>query len=252
MTKYIVFGDAHATPGVSNERADWLANLLIDQKPDVVVNLGDGIDFGSLSSYDKGKRSAIGRSYTADVNSHLDFQQRSWDPVKARKKKMPHRVFIEGNHEHRLERALDISPEYAGAISFDHLKLDNYYDEIVRYDGGTPGVISLDGILFSHFFITGVSGRPIGGERPAHMLLDKTGESCIAGHLHTYDHAVRININGRARNGLINGTYSNHIPEWAGNIGHLWRSGLSILNNVSNGDYDLEWWSLNRIEEIYG
>lgn len=252
MKKYLIVGDIHSCPEVPNDRADWLANMIIDQRPDVVVNLGDALDLASLSSYDKGKRSSIGRSYRADLECHLDFQERMWQPVKARKKKMPERVFLEGNHEYRLERALDLSPEYVGAIGFDDFRLDDYYDQIVRYEGGTPGVIELDNILFSHYFVTGVSGRPISGERPAHMLLDKTGQSCIAGHIHTLDYAVRQNINGRVRSGLINGTYSDHIPGWAGVIGHLWRPGLSVLHNVEDGNFDFEWWSLNRVRETYG
>jgi hypothetical protein len=247
-----VVGDIHSAPGEDNTRADWLANMIIDQKPDVVMNLGDTVDFASLSSYDKGKRSTIGRNYRNDIESHLDFQTRMWEPVKARKKKMPETYFLEGNHEQRVSRALDLSPEYDGAISFDHLRLGDYYDKIVRYEGSTPGSIELDGILFGHFFITGVSGRPIGGERPAHMLLDKIGQSCVAGHIHTFDFAVRASVNGRVRQGLINGTYNDAIPQWAGSIGHLWRPGLSILHNVEDGSFDLEWWSLNRMEQVYG
>lgn len=244
--------DIHATPEADNKRADWLAQLIIDVKPDVVVNLGDAADMASLSSYDKGKRSFQGRSYRADINSHLDFQQRMWEPVKARKKKMPHRVVLEGNHEHRIERALDLSPELAGTLGFNDFDFDSYYDEVIRYDGGTPGVIELDGILFAHYFITGVSGRPIGGERPAHMLLDKTGTSCIAGHLHTFDYAVRQNAVGTVRSGLIAGCYHSHDPSWAGNISHLWRRGLVILRNVEAGDYDIEFVSLKSLEREYG
>jgi hypothetical protein len=226
--------------------------LIIDVKPDVVVNIGDAADMPSLSSYDKGKRAFQGRSYKADINAHLDFQSRIWDPVRARKKKLPYRVVLEGNHEHRIERALDLSPELAGTIGFDDYGFSDYYDAVVRYDGGTPGTIELDGILFAHYFITGVSGRPIGGERPAHMLLDKTGTSCIAGHIHTFDYATRTNIAGHVRNGLIVGCYQDYDNDWAGNIAHLWRRGVVVLKNVENGDYDVNWISLKSLEKEYG
>jgi hypothetical protein len=244
--------DSHSHPDHHNKRADYLAQLIIDERPDVVVHLGDAADMPSLSSYDKGKRSFQGRSYRADINTHLEFQSRMWDPVRARKKKLPHRVVLEGNHEHRVERALDLSPELTGTIGFRDFDFDAYYDDVVRYDGGTPGVIELDGILFAHYFITGVSGRPIGGERPAHMLLDKTGTSCIAGHLHTFDYAVRQNINGRVRSGLIAGCYQDYDSDWAGNISHLWRRGVAVLDNVENGDYDLTWVSIKALERAYG
>ena len=252
MKSYIVIPDQHAHPDHNNDRADWLSQLILDVKPDVVVNLGDAADMASLSSYDKGKRAFHGRSYKKDIESHLDFQERMWGPVKARKKKMPLTVVLEGNHEHRIERALDLSPELAGTIGFRDYDFDSYYDEVVRYDGGTPGIIELDGILFAHYFITGVSGRPISGDRAGSMLLDKIGASAIAGHLHTFDYATRTNINGRARNGLIAGCYQDYNPEWAGNIGNLWRSGVVVLHNVEDGNFDIEWVSIKRMKETYG
>lgn len=250
--KFLIIPDQHSHPDFNNDRADYLANLIIDTRPDVVVNLGDAADMPSLSSYDKGKRDFHGRSYRNDINAHLDFQSRMWEPVRARKKKLPYRVVLEGNHEHRIERALDLSPELTGTIGFNDYQFSEYYDDVVRYNGSTPGVIELDGILFAHYFITGVSGRPIGGERPAHMLLDKTGTSCVAGHLHTFDYATRTNINGHVRNGLIAGCYQDYDAPWAGAINHLWRSGVCILNNVENGDYDLQWISLKALKEEYG
>lgn len=249
---YLIIPDQHSHPEYHNDRADYLSRLIIDVAPDVVINMGDAADMASLSTYDKGKRDFHGRSYRADIDSHLDFQSRLWDPVKARKKRMPHRVILEGNHEHRIERALDLSPELVGTIGFQDYKFNEYYNEVVRYQGATPGVYERDGILFAHYFITGVSGRPIGGERPAHMLLDKTGTSCVAAHIHTFDYATRTNINGQVRNGLIAGVYQDYDSPWAGNINHLWRSGVCILRNVNNGDYDLQWISLKSLKAEYG
>lgn len=248
---YIVIGDQHAHPNYSNERADWLSKLIIDVKPDVVVNIGDAADMSSLSSYDKGKRDFQGRSYKKDIDSHLDFQERVWEPVRARKKKMPHTVVLEGNHEHRVERALDLSPELTGTIGFADYRFGDYYDDVIRYEGSTPGVVELDGILFAHYFITGVSGRPIGGERPAHMLIDKTGTSCIAGHLHTLDYATRTNVAGRTRNGLVVGCYQDYNSPWAGEINKIWRPGIAILRNVEDGNFDFQWVSLNAMRKEY-
>lgn len=243
--------DIHADPNFNNDRADLLAKLTIDLRPDVVINLGDSADMSSLSSYDKGTRSFQGRSYKKDIDAHLDFQERWWLPVKRMKKKLPYRVVLEGNHERRVERALDLSPELAGTIDFKDFDYDTYYDTIVRYDGGTPGIIELDNILFAHYFITGVSGRPVSGERPASMMMAKNNCSSIAGHQHTFDYVTRTNINGETINCLIAGCFHSHIPQWAGNIGKLWRPGVAILRNVENGDFDLQWVSLKALEKEY-
>lgn len=243
--------DQHAVPYHNNDRADWLSRLIIDVAPDVVINMGDAADMESLSSYDKGKRSFHGKSYKKDLEAHLEFQERVWEPVRARKKKLPYRVVLEGNHENRIERALDLSPEMQGVIGFDDFQFNEYYNEVIRYDGGLPGIYTRDGILFAHFFPTGVSGRPIGGERPAHMLLSKNGKSSIAAHSHTIDFATRRTVADEYQNGLVVGCYQDYVNPWAGPIGKFWQAGIPILRNVENGRFDFQWISIEALKAEY-
>lgn len=252
MSTYIILPDQHAVPYFNNDRADWAAKLIIDIRPDVVINMGDAADMESLSSYDKGKRSFHGKSYKKDIEAHLDFQERLWGPVKATKKKLPHRVILEGNHENRIERALDLSPELQGTMGFEDYEFHRYYDEVVRYDGGLPGIYKRDNILFAHFFPTGVSGRPIGGERPAHMLLAKNGMSTIAAHSHTLDFATRRTVADEYLNGLVVGCYQDYINPWAGPIGKFWQAGIPVLRNVYEGNYDFQWISIEALRKEYG
>lgn len=244
--------DQHAHYEHNNDRADYLAKLIIDIKPDIVLNGGDAADMPSLSSYDKGKRAFAGKSYKADIEAHLDFQERLWAPVRATKKKMPYRVVLEGNHEHRIERALDLSPELAGTIGFNDYDFSSYYHDVVRYEGDTPGVYDLEGILFAHYFITGVSGRPIGGERPGHMLIAKNGTSCVAFHSHTLDFATRKTVKGNVMNGLVAGCYQDYINDWAGNVGKLWRAGVAVLTDVEAGNFDFQWIGIDALKKAYG
>jgi hypothetical protein len=252
MSKTIlVLPDSHAHYQHNNDRADWLSKLVIDLKPDIFVNLGDQFDMPSLSSYDKGKRSFHGKSYKKDIEAGLEFHDRLWGPVRATKKKMPHRIFLEGNHEARIERALDLSPELQGTIGFQDYALDDYYHEVVRYNGQLPGITKIEGILFAHFFPTGVSGRPVGGISPARMLGMKNKTSCVAGHIHTFDFFSERNIDGRTINCLVAGCYQDYINDWSGPIGEFWRPGVAILRGVENGNFDLEWISIERIKAAY-
>ena len=66
---HLVIGDAHAKPGVSNDRFEWLGKLVIRVRPDVVINMGDWADMASLCLYDKGKRSYEGRRYLEDIEA---------------------------------------------------------------------------------------------------------------------------------------------------------------------------------------
>src|SRR5665213_2283416 len=129
MKTYLIVPDQHAHPEHDNDRADYVGKLIDDLRPDVVVNMGDTFDMPSLSSYDKGKRDFQGRSYANDIASGCEFNDRMWGPLRRKKKRLPRRVFLVGNHEQRIDRALDLSPELVGTIGYRDLDLDRDYDD---------------------------------------------------------------------------------------------------------------------------
>lgn len=252
MTTHIVIPDPHAHPDFNNERADWLGKLILDIKPDTVINLGDCADMASLSTYDKGKRAFAGRSYRADINAHLDFQERMWHPIKKAKRKLPYSVVFEGNHEHRIEKALDLSPELSGTIGFDDFRFQDYYDDVVRYEGGTPGIREVDGIAYAHYFISGIMGRPLGGVKPAYAISLANGISSTCGHIHTLDYSVRTLVSGRKINCLVAGVFQDYDSPWAGKINPLWWRGVIVKRNVENGLYDPQFISMEALRKEYG
>jgi hypothetical protein len=215
--------------------------------------MGDQWDMPSLSSYDKGLRSFQGRTYSADIASGLEFSDRLWSPVRKTKKKLPLRVYLEGNHEHRIVKALDLSPELVGTISLRDLDLSSNYDIVVPYTGkSTPGVIELDGIYFAHYMVSGVQGRPLSSEHSGHALITKTGTSCIVAHSHLLDYCVRTRPNGDKYMGLASGCFVDYPMDWPGETQKMWNVGVCVLHNVERGAYDLEWISLKRLEREYG
>lgn len=205
----------------------------------------------SLSAYDRGKKSFQGRTYQADINSHLDFQERTWNRVRRRKKSLPYRVFCIGNHEERIHRAINLQPELEGAIGYGDLNLSEWYDTIVDYEGNTPGVISIDGVAYAHYHVSGVMGRPIGGEHPAHSLVRQQLGTCVAGHLHTSNWVNRQSVDGRRIHGLLTGCYLDYTPDWAGKVADLWWRGVVILHNVRDGDFSPQFISLDMIKKEY-
>lgn len=253
MTKiHVVIPDAHAHYKHHNKRADYVGRFIADIKPDTVIDIGDSADFPSLSSYDKGKRSFHGRTYAADVASYLDFQDRLWSATKRAKRKLPLRVRLIGNHEQRIDRALELQPELDGAIGYADLELERYYDIVVPYNGGSPGVIELDGIHYAHYFTSGVLGKPVSGEHPAHSLLQKKFQSCTQGHNHTFDYKRKTKADGTKINGLIAGCLIDYNTDWAGEPEKLWDRGVAVKTDVENGDYSLTWVSLATLKRKYG
>lgn len=206
----------------------------------------------SLSSFDKGTRSAMGRTYRADVDAGLDFNTRLWDEVKATKRKLPRRVFIEGNHEYRIKKAINYQPELEGAISFNDLQLSRFYDDVVEYNGRSPGVIEIDQINYSHFFISGVMGKPIGGTHAAYSILQKCHSSCTAGDLHLLSYDVQTGANGRRIQGLVAGCGMDYDAPWAGEANRLWWRGVVVKRDVENGCYNPQFVSMEALRKEYG
>ena len=249
---HLLIPDAHAQKGDKNDRAIWLGRLICDLKPDTVVDLGDSADMPSLCSYDKGTKSFEGRRYKDDINAYLDFQDKLWSTVRSSKKRLPkNRVRIIGNHEQRIERAINIQPTLEGVIGYSDLQLDRYYTNVVGYVGGTPGTIELDGILYAHYLTSGVAGRPISGEHLAYTLLTKKFQSCTVGHNHTLDYCIRTNGRGEKIMGLCAGVFNERHMTWAGEMNKMWTRGVAIKRNVYNGVYDLEWVSYDRLRKEY-
>lgn len=249
---HLVLPDLHAHPDHNNDRADWMGKLILDLKPDVVINIGDMFDMPSMAEYDKGKKSFWGRTYKKDINAGLDFDERLWDPVRRAKKKRPYAIFNEGNHEFRLKKAINLQPELEGTISFKDFDLDRNYDEVIEYAGNTPGIVEVDGIHYAHYFVSGVMGRPVGGEHPAYSLLTKEFVSCTCGHIHTTDYAVRTTVGGKRIMGLVAGVGQDYDSGWAGEVNKLWWRGVIIKRNVQDGSYDPEWVSMDRLKREYG
>lgn len=249
---HLIVPDSHAHPDHNNDRADWLGQLIADIKPDVLVHIGDAADMASLSLYDKGKRSFQGRNYKADINSHLEFQERMFAPIKRLKRKLPYSLFFIGNHEHRISRAIDLSPELDGAISLKDLQLKDYYDEVIDYDGSTPGVRTIDGVAYAHYFVGGIAGRPLGGIHAGYAIATKKFSSATCGHSHLFDTSVHVNLAGKSVIGTVVGCYQDYTNDWAGEVGKLWNRGVVVKRHVEDGGYDLQWIGLNSLKKEYG
>lgn len=249
---HLVIPDCHAHYLVSNRRANWLSSLISELKPDVVVNLGDTWDMPSMSNYDKGKASFIGRTYKQDLVAGLDFNERLWYQLRKQKRKMPYRVFLEGNHEYRLKKAIDIQPELNGIISFKDFDLSRHYDDIVEYDGNFPGIINVDGINYAHYFTSGNMGYAISGLHQAFNMISKLGATATAGHSHILDFKMKQNLNGTVNLGLSAGVYMAESSDWAGQSERDWWRGVVIKRQVEDGYYEPEFVSINTLRRLYG
>jgi len=245
---HLVIPDSHAHPQYNNNRYDLLGKLVAELKPDVIVDVGDWWDMPSLCTYDKGKRGFENNRYHKDIAAGVEAQDRLLNPLRKLKRKTPRKIRCLGNHEHRINRVLDLDPILDGTISTRDFQSKEYgFEEYPFLE-----IVEVDGIQYSHYFASGVMGRPIGGVNLGASILSKQFQSATQGHTHMFDHAVRVRGDGRRVHGLSCGVFQDYVPDFAKASARYWSSGVVIKRGVSNGDYDIEWVSMRRLKEIYG
>ena len=86
----------------------------------------------------------------------------------------PRMVMLLGNHCNRIDRAVNNNPTLEGLISTKDLNYEQDWEVHQFLD-----VVVIDGIAYSHYFTTGVLGRPA---TSAAAQLAKKHMSCVAGH----------------------------------------------------------------------
>lgn len=239
--KIMVIPDTQVKPGVPTNHLTAAGRAMLRYRPDIVVHLGDHWDMESVSTYS----SAIeveGKRIIKDIKAGNDALDVLMEPLHTHNQKMreqkgkqykPRLVMLRGNHENRLNRYVANHPAVEGVISQDMFNDTDHGFEVVPF----LDVISIQGILFSHYFYQQNSGRPYGGT--AHTKLKNVGASFIMGHQQGKDLAERKLADGTAQRGLVVGSFYQHSEGYRGPQGHESWHGIVMLNNCKNGTYDL-------------
>lgn len=253
MTRHLVIPDCQVRPGDDTTFLTAIGNYIVDKQPEVLVNLGDFADMPSLSSWDVGKKSFEGRRYVSDVAATKQAMSALLTPInnfndKARKngKKLykPRMELLLGNHEHRIDRAVNGDAKLEGVLSVSDLQ----YREAGWNVSPFLNVVVVDGIAYSHYFVTGVAGRPASS---ATAQFRKTNMSCIAGH----QQGLQIHTGGRADGArltsIIAGSCYEHDEGYLGPQGNKHWRGFLVLHEVKDGEFDLMPVSLEYVKRKY-
>jgi hypothetical protein len=241
-------------PDVPLEHLTWAGKWASEKKPDCIVCLGDFADMESLSSYDIGKKSFEGRRYTKDIEVAKDAMSMFLEPIRQEQKRLirnkerqwnPRLVLTCGNHENRINRAIENDAKLEGLISVSDLKYESFGWEVNPF----LEVIVIDGVAFSHYFISGVLGRPVGSAR---MLLTKHHMSCVAGHMQGKDLAYSRTANGKSLTGIIAGSFYQHDEQYLNAQTNIHWRGIFQLNDVCDGEFDELPLSMSYLRRKYG
>lgn len=230
--KIAVVADTQCKSGVDLSYMRAIGNCLADKKPDVIVHIGDAIDFPSLSSYDKGKLSFEGRRLKEDIKAGIYGLYSMLDPVyKAISDDpsySPRLVFCIGNHEDRFDRLARDMPELEGFVGVETLGLEKMGWEVYPYL--QPCVI--EDINFVHYLANPFTGKPYGGS--ALSQLKNVGASFVVGHKQVLDVAMLPTLDGKMRIGIINGAAYDFHESYKGIWNNHFR-GITMLHEVKDG-----------------
>lgn len=252
MSKTIlVIPDTQVKPGIDFNYLNHIGQYIADKEPDVIVHLGDHWDMPSLSSFDFGKRQYEGRRYLNDIEAGnfgmdtllnpmriMNFRRR----VNAKKQYRPEMHFLLGNHEERIQRAVNSDAKLEGLIGYKDLALEDWKVHPFLK------VLEVEGVAFSHYFTTGVAGRPAS---TANAMLNKKHQSCIAGHQQGRQVATAYKANGEPITAIIAGSAYPHEEEYLGAQGNKHWRGIVVLHEVENGSFDEMFVSLKYLEKKY-
>lgn len=252
--RYFLVPDVQIKPGHDLSHIDWAAQAIVDYRPDVIVVLGDWWDMHSLSTYETpGSKSMEGINVKADVDIGNEAFERLVAPMNRemmrrieghRKRWEPECHFLTGNHEQRIQKAIDREPKWAGVISLDMLKTPGFQ----RHDFLT--IVELDGIKFCHFFPNPYTGKAIGGT--IINRLNHIGASFVQGHQQGFLYASK-QFPDHVKHGLVAGRfYQEHESYRSSDVQKAEWSGCVVLNEVRNGSYDLMPLSMDYLRRTYG
>ncbi len=254
MTKHLVISDVQAKAGVDFQYLNYIGRYIMEKRPDVIVCIGDWADMPSLSSYDEGKKSFEGRRYNTDITAARSAMDALMEPMytynhsQRRKKKAPYKprlVMTLGNHEHRIIRAINDDPKLDGVLSIDDLGYGEYGWEVHPF----LEVVIIDGVAYSHYFVTGVAGRPAG---TAAAQLRKTNMSCFAGHQQGKQIAYASRADGSTITSIISGSCYEHDEDYMGPQSNRHWRGFWVFHDVRDGTFDEMPVSLDYLKAKYG
>ena len=231
----LIIGDPHAHPDYDNSRFTTLGKFIAREKPQIIVCIGDMADMPSLSSYDRGTKGFEGRRYKKDVSAVIDAQKKLFTPINRVRGYKPKLHMCMGNHEDRIVRAVNTTPELDGAIGLHDLKYEDFGWKVTPFKRS----VVIQGISFSHYFTSGVAGRPISSVHIGHALVTKLHCSAVQGHSHLFNHSEQTRPDGQKIFGLSVGCFSHpkYTESWCQDTEYQWWRGVIILEGLDGEGY---------------
>lgn len=234
--KEISKGTALIIPDVHWPYADQRAyNLMLKVAQDVpdlreIVILGDWADFYAINSHGKHPK------YTQTLVEEISVAREKLEELVIMFPKAK-RVFIEGNHEHRLARYIyNNAPDLFGIIDVPTiLSLNTLGFEFIKYGPNQKYKVMGSNLYARH--------EPIGGgTHAANSTVDKAGCSMIFGHIHRIQQYRKVFIDGNDHLAASVGWLGDKNSEVMGYLKNhaQWQLGWGFVTVLNDGKFFLD------------
>ena len=227
--------DKQVKPGDPIDHIEWAARYVAEKLPEVIVDAGDWFDMPSLSSWDRGKKSAEGRRYKDDIhagNVALDLFERTLKRYTPRSYK-PRKVVTLGNHEDRIARAVEEDARLDGQLSLDDLHFKKHGWEVHPF----LQPVIIHGVSYQHFTPLNANGSVTNARNGAPSALAqgrRLMRSAVSGHRQGLDIAL-IPTPEKMLCSVIAGSYYVHSESYLSPVGNAHWRGIVVCNDVRDG-----------------
>lgn len=244
-------GDLHDAPDVPSARFKWLGRYVAEIQPDIFYDIGDSITLNSCAAMVPNETVAgkLKPSFMEDMASAHE----AWNvfdaecPVDGG----PERRKTRGNHEHRLYKFEDRTPEVAGMMQFEYQRvLDRHGFTETEY-----GEISFcGGVGFVHVPLN-IMGRPYGGKNVEPRVANDALFDIVFGHSHRKNHFRSAKIGNNQHINVVNlgcGLPEGYVEDYAKMATTGWWWGTHKLTIQDGHIQSVEAVTMKELERRYG
>lgn len=192
VRRVVGIGDLHIAPDMPLDHMTWIGRYVAKTQPANVIQIGDFHDFESCEFH-----SAPGSGSQKRRPAFIEDIEAGEEALHLYHKEVgvgefPHDITY-GNHEYRVERFEELSPNLAGTLTPQRDQL------FARYRWRTTPYkhwLFMEGVGFTHCCMS-IMGKPIGGRYPENTMGNQATHSIVFGHSHRWNHITvpKIGIN---------------------------------------------------------
>lgn len=192
--KVLAFGCVHF-PFERKEECDRLVQIATSEKPDVIVCLGDLLDTTGIGKHVPSAEHL--HPMTAETTKAAAFLERLRKAATRNKKKSPRCVWMWGNHEDRIHKAMELNPFTRSAML--QLLTGGEYEkwEVVQYRKDEKGILEIGKVIFFHGIRCGKTGPETEAFEIAEILGGSYGgRLVVSAHTHRPHPPREVEVRG--------------------------------------------------------